>query len=63
MLMTLALHDALVGANTSVKFRDNLVSNVMGDPVFLLSRRFIIKHERLGHLGFANTMANVNEDG
>jgi hypothetical protein len=63
MLMTLASHDTLVGANTSVKFRDNLVSNLMGNPVFLFSQRFIIEHERLGHLGFANTMANVNEDG
>jgi hypothetical protein len=63
ILMTLALYDTLIGTNTSVKLRDDLVSNLMGDPVFLLSRRFVIQHKRLGHLGFANTMANVDEDG
>lgn len=56
MLMHLPLHDTLVGVDTSMYFGDCLVPNLVDDPVFLLSQRFIVKH-----LSFANLTKNVHK--
>jgi hypothetical protein len=54
LMKPLALHNALSSTNTGMQFWDNLIPNLIANPLFLLRRWFSIDHEGLVHLCFVD---------